>query len=409
MENQESSVNLEAITADEINMDPIGNTQRRDIYEVQPRRNKSLKSIALNILKYLPEDILREEPDFSSIKSNNTIPDYGPCGECSTPILAEDPPRALVLNVCGDMIHWTCAKTMYKDGTLLCSCGKADNSDPLLPFQYSIVDYGDKAGIISNPDPRMTSQSSGISPSMGTFALSSPPIRMLGIEGPVTQQDKSTLRCAKCSEDLSSSLPPLGFLRIAPQPQVTNNFETQGSSTTQNKRTMEPASTEKSSSKKQKTLTNVGESPTLKRLIKELATPSSASSTTDTQPTIADRGNLTDLYNAILTAEEKNRATNQEIILRYYSFGEELENMFDRFKSLHRDRKAQRMLVKEVTKQLPSDLSKNTIEKRIERARKIYDLFSTIGFEKIQRVKTPVSHIYGLSWEDIDTLGEKFR
>jgi hypothetical protein len=186
-------------------------------------------------------------------------------------------------------------------------------------------------------------------------------------------------------------------------------LETQGSNTTQNKRTMEPASTEKSSSKKQKTSTNVGESPTLKRLIKELATPSSASSTTDTQPTIADRGNLTDLYNAILTAEEKNRATNQEIILRYYSFGEELENMFDRFKSLHRDRKAQRMLVKEVTKQLPSDLSKNTIEKRIERARKIYDLFSTIGFEKIQRVKTPVSHIYGLSWEDIDTLGEKFR
>ncbi|CAG8756558.1 83_t:CDS:2, partial [Rhizophagus irregularis] len=40
-----------------------------------------------------------------------------------------------------------------------------------------------------------------------------------------TQQVKSALRCAKCSEDLSSSLPPLrsastaGFLRIAPQPQ----------------------------------------------------------------------------------------------------------------------------------------------------------------------------------------------
>ena len=220
---------------------------------------------------------------------------------------------------------------------------------------------------------------------------------MGGIESTATQQVMSTLRCAKCSEDLSSCLPPLGFLQISPQPQgplkplvyltckhivhyncivnprnpcpicpptndtetddmetdddetVTNNFETQGSSTTQNKRTMEPASTEKSSSKKQKTSTNVGESSILKRLIKELTTPSSASSTT-TQPTIADRGNLTDLYNAILTAEEKNRATNQEIILRYYSFGEELENMFDRFKSLHRERKAQRMLVKATPK-----------------------------------------------------------
>ncbi|GBC08754.1 hypothetical protein RclHR1_08350024, partial [Rhizophagus clarus] len=407
MENQASLVNTEATTTDEINTDPISNTQNIDIYEVQPGRNKALKLLVLHILKHLPDDILREELDVSSIKSNEAIPDYGPCMECDIPILTEDPPRSLVLNVCGDMIHRTCAGKIHKDGTLLCSCGKADHSDPLLPFQYSIVDYGgreksgileserpslvnlrnlgynilksledktvrdidfpelgscsecgndilmfplkafsylscghifhrlcienrlflgtpsacpapdcgksvdilDETGIISNSDPRVTSQSSGISPSMGTFALSSPPIRMLGIEGPVTQQDKSTLRCAKCSEDLSSSLPPLGFLRIAPQPQglskplvyltckhivhyncidnpqnpcpicpstndtetddmetdddetVTNNFETQGSSTTQNKRTMEPASTEKSSSKKQKTTTNDGDSP----------------------------------------------------------------------------------------------------------------------------------------------------
>ena len=81
MENQESSVNTEAITADDINMDPIGNTQSIDIYKVQPGRNKALKLLALHILKYLSEDILREEPDFSSIKSNEAIPDYGPCME----------------------------------------------------------------------------------------------------------------------------------------------------------------------------------------------------------------------------------------------------------------------------------------------------------------------------------------
>src|ERR1043165_7958872 len=108
MENQESSVNTEAITADEINMDPIVNIQSRDIYKVQPGRNRSLKILALYILKYLPEDILREELDFSSIKSNNTIQDYGPCGECDIPTLTEDPPKSLVLNACGDMIHRTC-------------------------------------------------------------------------------------------------------------------------------------------------------------------------------------------------------------------------------------------------------------------------------------------------------------
>ncbi|RGB29281.1 hypothetical protein C1646_766763 [Rhizophagus diaphanus] len=125
----------------------------------------------------------------------------------------------------------------------------------------------------------------------------------------------------------------------------------EASSTTQKRSSGLSESTRQSSSKKQKTTTNDGDSPTLKRLIKELKIPSSAS--TDIQPLIANPGSLTELYEAIITAEDKNRATNQEIIKKYYSFGEELEKIFDRFKSSYRDRKAQRLLVKEVTKQLP--------------------------------------------------------
>ncbi|PKC12115.1 hypothetical protein RhiirA5_412256 [Rhizophagus irregularis] len=155
MKNQASLVNTEATTTDEINTDPISNTQNIDIYEVQPGRNKALKLLALHILKHLPDDILREELDVSSIKSNEAIPDYGPCMECDIPILTEDPPRSLVLNVCGDMIHRTCAEKIHKDGTLLCSCRKADHSDPLLPFQYSIVDYGgrEKSSITESEKP----------------------------------------------------------------------------------------------------------------------------------------------------------------------------------------------------------------------------------------------------------------
>ncbi len=92
-------------------------------------------------MKYLPEDILRKELDISSIKSNETISDYGLYIECDIPILTEDPPKSLILNVYSDMVHRTCAKKIHKDGTLFCLCGKADNSDPLLPFQYSIVNY----------------------------------------------------------------------------------------------------------------------------------------------------------------------------------------------------------------------------------------------------------------------------
>ncbi len=276
-------------------------------------------------MKYLSEDILREELDISSIKSNEAIPDYGLCMEYDIFILTEDLSRSLILNVCGDMIHQTCVKKIYKDEILFCSYGKADNSNPLLPFQYSIVDYdgkrkssileserlslvnlknlrynifkslndepigdidfpeldlcsecgnnilmfslkafsyfmcrhifhrlciekklfldtpsvypasdcgksvnildqADVLGIISNlpiPNLRMTSQSAEILPLsnlMGMFTLSSPAIRMGGIESTATQQLRSILKCAKCFEDLSLCLSPLGFFRISPQP-----------------------------------------------------------------------------------------------------------------------------------------------------------------------------------------------
>ncbi|CAI2172346.1 12450_t:CDS:2 [Funneliformis geosporum] len=81
----------------------ITSTQSSNIYNMQPARNRALNILALNILKYLSEDNLREEPDFLSIKFNNTIPDYGPYGKCDNPILTEDPPRSLVLNACGDI------------------------------------------------------------------------------------------------------------------------------------------------------------------------------------------------------------------------------------------------------------------------------------------------------------------
>ena len=82
-ESQESSANTEVpfdvteITADDINTEDIEgmegiintSTQSRDIYGVQPKRNKALKLLALHILKHLPKDILREEPDFCRLNS----------------------------------------------------------------------------------------------------------------------------------------------------------------------------------------------------------------------------------------------------------------------------------------------------------------------------------------------------
>ncbi|RIA94069.1 hypothetical protein C1645_818528 [Glomus cerebriforme] len=62
-----------------------------------------------------------------------------------------------------------------------------------------------------------------------------------------------------------------------------------------------------------------------------------------------------------------------------------------------------------VAKQLPNDLSKNTIEKKIERVRKTYNLFSNIGIDKIQRILYFALRIFKLDWDEIDIIKETFE
>ncbi|PKC04590.1 hypothetical protein RhiirA5_401372 [Rhizophagus irregularis] len=174
MENQESSANIgveSPNTPDDNNMEEhpeesdtegpfdVENITADDIYKVQLRRNRSLKSLALSILKYLPKDILCEEPDFSSIKSNDFIQDYEECQECDKPILSEDPPKSLVLNVCGDMIHQTCAGNPDKRGVLLCPCGVSDDRDPSLLSEEEINVDGNEES--ARPEETNSTSNSG--------------------------------------------------------------------------------------------------------------------------------------------------------------------------------------------------------------------------------------------------------
>ena len=134
-------------------------------------------------------------------------------------------------------------------------------------------------------------------------------MRIEGVENIGIQQMRSQLRCVKFSEDLSSCLPPLGFLRTFPHPppkplvyltckhivhyncidnprklcpicpstddMETDDLETpteQSLSTAHKKCSNESGnSTEKSSNKKAKKLVRREDLPILKKLIKELS------------------------------------------------------------------------------------------------------------------------------------------
>ncbi|RGB22797.1 hypothetical protein C1646_38097 [Rhizophagus diaphanus] len=363
MENQESTMeapfDVERITADDIDMEGVKDvegflntlgipntstsTQSNNVQpartstqsnnaqpasastqsnNVQPARNRSLKIFALNILKNLPEDILREEPDFSSFKMNEAIheaiPDNRPCGDCDMSIFSEDLSRSLIMNVCGDIIHRTCANKVDNRGALPCSCGVVDDSDPLLP------------------------------------------------------------------------------LPLAPSvEEVVNNLnESRKWSSVEDTSSRKKARTRKRSK---------GVSPMLKKLIEKLKTlPSSVEDNSESQPEAP--GSLTDLHEAIIQAKGRTVTNNHEIIRAYYSFGKELENRLTFHKIANSERRAQRKLNDEVEKQLPNNLSQNAIEKKVERARKIYDLFSGIGIDKIQRVSYSALRISKLDWDEIDII-----
>ncbi|CAG8646861.1 8700_t:CDS:1, partial [Ambispora gerdemannii] len=145
-------------------------------------------------------------------------------------------------------------------------------------------------------------------------------------------------------------------------------------------------------------------------LIEELKSSSSSCSTASQTEYIMSPGNFTDLYNAIIKAEEQIGSTNQEVIRAYFLFGKKLKEKLAEYIKTNKECKAQRLLIKEVSVQLSFDLSKNAVEKRIERVRKIYDLFTTIGEDKIEKVKSySALRISKLNWDEIDVIVEKFE
>ncbi|RGB28531.1 hypothetical protein C1646_767719 [Rhizophagus diaphanus] len=294
IENQESSVNTEVTTVDKINIGLIGNTQSREkssILESERPSLVNLKNLGYNILKSLNDETVGDI-DFPELDS---------CSECGNDILMS-PLKAFS--------YLTCRHIYYR------------------------LYQADTLGIVPNlpiPDPRVTSQPSGILPLFNlivTFTLSSPSIRMGRIEGTATQQVKSTLRCAKCSEDLSSSLPPLGFLQISLQPQgppklllcpicpltdmKIDDLEIpteQNSSTAQKKHSSEFAS-EKDLNKK------------AKQIRKQL-------SVSEIDVSLLD---FLDLYNKIDTTENNLQRTTHDLIQCYYNFGQTTKQLFDHFR-----------------------------------------------------------------------------
>ncbi|CAG8490648.1 127_t:CDS:1, partial [Scutellospora calospora] len=71
----------------------------------------------------------------------------------------------------------------------------------------------------------------------------------------------------------------------------------------------------------------------------------------------------------------------------------------------HGERACLALINDEIQKQLPVNITNNALKKRKERSGKIYDLFVSIGKEKIRGIRSfSASNISNLSQENIDYI-----
>jgi len=195
----------------------------------------------------------------------------------------------------------------------------------------------------------------------------------------------------------------------------------QASSTTQKKRSREDsnksyeaplssASTSGKKTKKTKKPVDRNQSPTLQRLIRELTTTDPGDEEIlQTEPASEsnnDSNIFLNLYNKIVAGEDQLKKTTQDVLRHYFDFAEAMKKRYDHYRLNHEDLASQSLVEDDVQKQLPKDISEEALRKRIERAQKVYGLFSSInvdmGRAMIGRIKTfSLSSITALSKEDI--------
>ncbi|CAG8823179.1 2666_t:CDS:1, partial [Gigaspora margarita] len=156
------------------------------------------------------------------------------------------------------------------------------------------------------------------------------------------------------------------------------------------------------------------EPPNLKKLIDELSTedPNSAKNNISTQsvtiPTTEndpDPVNFLNLYKELISAEDDNRKSNQEVIIKYYNFGLNLTKRLKYHKKSHKKQVAKILVNEEVRNQNFKEVSNDALRKKTERAQKIYKLFDAIGKDKMVRVRSFIAlTISKLSKENINHI-----
>jgi len=110
------------------------------------------------------------------------------------------------------------------------------------------------------------------------------------------------------------------------------------------------------------------------------------------------------LSDKIDNAETKNEDASRGLIYSYFDFGEAVFKRYKELKLVHGKDGARALVNSEVREEIPeTKCSSDALRKRMERGRKMYRIFNTIGKEKMAWIiSIPPSFILNLTQDNID-------
>ncbi|CAG8620154.1 4607_t:CDS:1 [Diversispora eburnea] len=325
-----------------------------------PRTEKvsatNLKNLAYTILKNFNDDTVK----------NKKFTELPNCVECDKKIFAS-PNKAFTVLLCGHTYHRICIeKKLLLTKQQTCPFPDCGKSVEILEEFTEPDSQSSTSSIVGKMGKQLTIQSQEI------------------IDEEMTDADNG-------SKDKS--------VGIAEGPQKRPiEVNSEEANTTQ----------DKSPSKKPKKEVKNEDSQMLKRLIKELTTNSPQVSEISEEAMSRSSEDLLYLYNNITNSELRKEIASREVIRSYFLFGKVVSQRFEYYyKKSHNLYQAQIDINDELKEKLP-DASENAHNKRKERAQKIYFLFSSIGIEKIELVKSfSADSISKLSVEKIKYIKDK--
>ncbi|CAG8643123.1 9686_t:CDS:2, partial [Ambispora gerdemannii] len=164
--------------------------------------------------------------------------------------------------------------------------------------------------------------------------------------------------------------------------------------------------TNKSSSKKVKKPVSKEDSPTLRRLIKELTTPTQKTSSSNTiilQSDVSeidkDSVNFRELYDKITNAEDNNQKITHDLIYCHYDFGKGIKLWFDHYRKTCSEDASNARVNDKIREQISAQdkLTETNLRKRKERAKKILIILDDVDYIiskvlEISPIQTIIDH-----------------